>query len=46
MSRLNELYERAIDWFQVTFQINYYQLIFMAFLSGIAVGLFALGIIY
>jgi len=46
MSRLNELYERAIDWFQVTFEINYYQLIIMAFLSGLAVGLFALGIFY
>jgi hypothetical protein len=45
MSRLIELYEKAIDWFQVTFEIDYYQLILIAFLAGVAVGLLALGIV-
>tara|TARA_R100001509_G_scaffold156196_1_gene119261 strand:- start:384 stop:524 length:141 start_codon:yes stop_codon:yes gene_type:complete len=45
MSRLIELYEKAIDWFQVTFEIDYYKLILMAFLAGVAVGLLALGIV-
>jgi len=44
MSKLIEIYEQAIDWFQVKFEIDYYQLIFMAFLLGLAVGLLALGI--
>ena len=45
MSRLIELYERAIDWFQITLEIDYYQLIFMSFLTGLAIGLLALGIL-
>ena len=45
MSRLIELYEKAIDWFQITFEIDYYQLILIAFLAGVAVGLLALGIV-
>ena len=44
MSRLIELYERAVDWFQITFEIDYYQLIFMSFLAGLAIGLLTLGI--
>ena len=44
MSRLIEYYERMIDWFQATFEIDYYKLILMAFLFGMALGLFIQGI--
>jgi|TARA_B110000196_G_C21109088_1_gene646766 hypothetical protein len=39
------LFEKSVDWFQLTFEIDYYKLILMAFLMGLALGLLAQGIL-